>query len=170
MKAAQELLSGKEFQYGPHGSRDLELEALGLQGVDVAFGMEVFLREVAGRPARTPAKECFVGWDSPCVDRRVDTTLASLYEVADVTGAAGLLDPPLLVDTHARSSVNCAGVAVLYNFISNQCGDDFQHPASLIEGVLGGLQKVGSSSDEDDDNEEFQAGKGYQRSYELDRS
>lgn len=146
----QELLSGKEFQYGS------------------------FCEKWQGD--QTPAKECFVGWDSPCVDRRVDTTLASLYEddgipaqywsmvacddskgarLKNASDACENLEYVADVVCLIHLFLSIPMVAVLYNFISNQCGDDFQMESQFA------VQS--SSSDEDDDNEEFQAGKGSEK-------
>mmetsp|Transcript_36931 Transcript_36931/g.51523 ORF Transcript_36931/g.51523 Transcript_36931/m.51523 type:complete len:862 (-) Transcript_36931:147-2732(-) len=142
----QELLSGKEFQYGS------------------------FCEKWQGD--QTPAKECFVGWDSPCVDRRVDTTLASLYEddgipaqywsmvacddskgarLKNASDACENLEYVADVVCLIHLFLSMPMVAVLYNFISNQCGDDFQMESQFA------VQS--SSSDEDDDNDEFLAGK-----------
>jgi len=118
----------------------------------------------------TMFKWCYVGWDSPCVDRRLDENVAKLYQEHLVPPqywsmvACDNQEPNKRLLSAADKCENLEYtvdgvcllhlflsmpmVAVLYNYISNQCGDDFQTED----------QFAAYSSSGDDDEDEFAAG------------
>ena len=108
-------------------------------------------------------KWCFVGWDSPCVDRRRDRNSDFEVDGVEVPGqfwsevACDTEDPNKRIIAaadrcenleYAMDSVclvhlflSVPMIMVLYNYISNRCGDDIQTVAQFA---------VESSSDDED--------------------
>eukprot|EP00439_Symbiodinium_sp_Y106_P013393 s3914_g1.t3 len=121
--------------------------------------------------AATAFKWCYVGWDSPCVDRRKDKTISSSYKEQEIpsqywsmvasdcdehgvalrnaSDACENLDSVANVVCLMHLFLSLPMVAVLYNFISNRCGDDIKMESQFA---------IESSSSDEDDNDEFEAG------------
>eukprot|EP00913_Durusdinium_trenchii_P009409 g8843.t1 len=82
---------------------------------------------------------CYVGWDSPCVDRRKSPNIQNpAYKDAEKNVPPQFWSEVCML--HLFLSVPM--IMVLYNYIANQCGDDIQTIAQF---------DVMSSSDDEDE-------------------
>ncbi|CAJ1408949.1 unnamed protein product [Effrenium voratum] len=146
VKVDKDLVQSKPYEYGSYCEK--------WNGADNAF------------------KWCFVGWDSPCVDRRRAQQANQLYKdrVPNQfwSNIACDTDKPNVrlieaIDKCENLEYTADGVCifhiltsipmimVLYNFISNQCGDDIQTEEQFT---------VGDSSSDEDAGDEFEPGQG----------